>query len=183
MALIPQLKICAKNNCTQLSITDTTGAYDASTNTGGYGAPNIDPGDAGFSATISVNGGDPIDVTSQVPSTVTGDFTYDLIDAELTDGWQTIVYTVTTDATSDHVNTVKIFTYCTIRCCVFSKMVEAKELDPCKDLESLLVYFQMWNLYKAMLYEANGCNATEASKTLARLQALCDTDDDDCGCS
>lgn len=40
MALIPKLVFCLSNSCTELSVSETTGTYNASTNVGGYGAPN-----------------------------------------------------------------------------------------------------------------------------------------------
>ncbi len=185
MALIPTYTGCSQSGCTEVSIVDTKGAYHVTTNPEGWGTPNIDPGDAGFEAIIAItsNGSTTTtDVTSQVPSTITGDFTYDNIPVTLTDGWVTIVYTVSTDAVAAVSVTKKIFVYCTIKCCVFTKMASMKDLDPCEDASELLKYLHMWNLYKTMIFEANGCNANEASDTLARLQKLCDIDAD-CGCS
>ena len=190
MALIPTINVCSKTGCSAITITDTAGAYHVSLNPTGWAigvadaGPNISPLDTGFIATIAVttNGTTTTtDVSSQVPEIVSGDFTYSDIDVDLTDGWVTIVYTLTTDATTVSI-TKKIFVYCDIKCCVFTKMALMKDLDPCKDTAELLKYLHMWNLYKTMIFEANGCNANEASNTLARLQALCNIDAD-CGCS
>jgi len=181
MALVSTIKVCSTNSCSGISITDTTGAYDVTTNPTGIGTPNIDPTDNNFAVSITIDGGSAIDLTDEVPTTVTGNFSYDTIDIDLADGWHTIVYTVTSD-TGTSVKTVKIFTYCNIKCCIFNKMLEMKDYDPCKDVSTLLKYMHLWNLYNAMIYEANGCNANNATATLTRLQALCGVTVD-CGCS
>ena len=302
MALKPTIKACSVENCTGLRITDTTGAYNNPDNLTGWGSPNIDPSDAGFSAEIIVNDGDPIDMlnygfpTSTVITTpespafystssapplgtfslkvegitmsdpftlvfgdsdaliafkiqtaidtfgsgfsviysggvyiwtapvgsgttynglfgiigtfpiiplvisyddgvdqvnavingpVTGDFTFDDIEVDLPDGWNTITYTLDTTATSPVSVTIKIFTYCKIKCCVFNKMLEMNDFDICKDSERIASLMHMWNLYNSMLYSANGCGESQATEILTRLQQLCEVDDttSGCGCS
>lgn len=185
MALVPKITSCSKNGCSKLTITNTTGTYDVTDNPTGWGTPNIDPTDAGFKVEVTVTtGGSSVttDLTSDVPSVVTGDFTHSDIIVDLADGWVTIVYSVSTDAVPAISITKKIFVYCTIKCCVETKMAEMVDYDPCKDQGELLKYFHMWNLYKTMIFEANGCNSSEAINTLARLQKLCNIDSD-CGCS
>jgi len=185
MALIPTIKVCSKSGCTKVTVTDTKGTYDVTTNPNAWGSPNIDSDDAGFTATIAITSGGvttTTDVASQVPSVVTGNFTYADIPVALTDGWVTIVYTVGTTAVAATSITKKIFVYCAIKCCVETKMASMKNLDPCKDAGELIKYFHMYNLYKTMIFEANGCNSTEASATLLRLQKLCNINAD-CGCS
>ena len=184
MALKPTIKACSLENCTKLRVTDTTGAYDVDDNPTGWGAPNIDADDAGFSATLTINGIDT-DVTDQVPSSVTGSFDFNDITVSLPDGWNTITYTLDTDATEPVSVTIKIFTYCTIKCCVFNKMLEMNDFDICKDSERIASLMHMWNLYNSMLYSANGCSETQATEILTRLQQLCEVSDttSGCGCS
>lgn len=184
MALVPLIKACSKAGCTKLSITDVTGVYNASTNTTGYGATNnvTGSGDTGFSATITIDGGTPINVASQVADPIAGHFTYDDIDITLADGWHTIVYKVGTTAAGIKTNTIKIFTYCSVRCCVFQKMLELKNYDACKDASKIAVTMHIWSMYTAMKYAASGCDHTEATNLLTRLQAVCGTTTD-CGCS
>jgi len=183
MALKPTIKACSVENCTKLRVTDTTGAYNES-NLTGWGSPNIDADDEGFVATITVNGTE-FPVTDEVPSTVTGEFTFDDIEVDLPDGWNTITYTLDTTATSPVSVTIKIFTYCSIKCCVFNKMLEMNDFDICKDTERIASLMHMWNLYNSMLYSANGCSETQATEILTRLQQLCEVDDttSGCGCS
>lgn len=184
MALKPTIKACSVEDCTKLRVTDTTGAYNDPDNLTGWGSPNIDADDAGFVATITVNGTE-FTVTDEVPSTVTGDFTFDDITVSLPDGWNTITYTLDTTATDPVSVTIKIFTYCKIKCCVFNKMLEMNDFDICKDSERIASLMHMWNLYNSMLYSANGCSETQATEILTRLQQLCEVDDttSGCGCS
>jgi len=184
MALVPLIRACQKEGCTKVSITDVTGVYDASTNATGYGATNniSGSGDSGFSATITIDGGTPIDVTSQVASTITGEFTYDDITVSLADGWHTIVYKVGTTAAGIKTNTIKIFTYCTVKCCIEQKQLELINYDPCKDAGKIAVLQHLKNMYDAMLFSAGGCDSSEATSILTRLQAVCGTTTD-CGCS
>lgn len=44
MALVTQLQFCLNNSCSELIVSETTGAYSLS-NTGGYGTPNATTGD------------------------------------------------------------------------------------------------------------------------------------------
>jgi len=307
MALKPTIKACSVEDCTKLRVTDTTGAYNDPDNLTGWGSPNIDPSDAGFTVSVTVDAGTPIDMldnmgfpTSTVVSVVgnpasasssssapigsfyfkcdypalgtqisdnltvvggesdnaleilvnnaldsfgagytavvsggqvlitapvgsgsshnglaisttlvfisffdsngvdevsevvngpvTGVFTYNDIAANLTDGWHTIVYTITAtvgDSIETYTDTIKIFTYCNIKCCVFNKMLEMNDFDICKDSERIASLMHMWNLYNSMLYSANGCGESQATEILTRLQQLCEVDDttSGCGCS
>jgi len=303
MALIPTIKVCSKSGCTKVTVTDTKGAYDVTTNVKGWGSPNIDPTDSGFAVSLTIDGGTAInmldeqgfptsnvvttaevlpitttnagsystvvlysnypvndtvisgnlqlqsgdsyndtvyklnnafnavssgfvaynsgssvriqppvgtgatyngrtiriasssgtiwftfsttgvnEVTALVNGPITGNIVYNDIPVDLTDGWHTITYTVGTTAVAATSITKKIFVYCAIKCCVETKMESMKDFDPCKDAGELLKYFHMYNLYKTMIFEANGCNSTEASATLLRLQKLCNINAD-CGCS
>ena len=71
MALSPKISICIKDNCRQLVFTDTTATYNASTNTGGWGTPNLELADV-TSATISVTIPEHSVVEVNVTDTVVG---------------------------------------------------------------------------------------------------------------
>lgn len=60
MALIPTLSFCLNNSCTELIVTETTGSYNAISNTGGYGAPNPTTGSVSAYSLIIT---DPNDVS------------------------------------------------------------------------------------------------------------------------
>lgn len=184
MALVPLLESCVKSKCTKLSLTDTTGVYHVTTNPTGYGATNniVGSGSSGFSATIAIDGATAIDVASQVASTVVGEFTYTDIEIALVDGWHTIVYKVGSTAAGIKTNTIKIFTYCSVKCCIHAKMLELMDFDPCKDASKIATYMHMWGMYQEMIYAASGCNASLATELLTRLQAFCGSTTD-CGCN
>lgn len=182
--LIPLLNSCIKNSCSALSLTDTTGLYHETDNPTGYSendaGPNIDPNDPNFLATITIDGGDPIDVTSQVPNPVIGNFTFNDIAIPLADGWHEVVYRVSSD-TGSATNTINFFTSCNIDCCIQKKMAEMRFFDPCKDGDKIMMYMFMWSQYLRLRLEAMGCYADKATETLKRLQELCGVEVD-CGC-
>tara|TARA_R110000851_G_scaffold324266_1_gene491468 strand:+ start:181 stop:741 length:561 start_codon:yes stop_codon:yes gene_type:complete len=186
MPLIPNLKACVADKCTKLILTDATGLYHATTNAGGWGAPNpTGSGDGGFVATYSLDGGTAVSVATYVANPVAiAEFSLGEYAHTLADGWHTITYSITTTAAGTTTGTTKIFTYCNIKCCVFSKMLEMKTLDLCKDVEKLASYMHLWTLYKSLIYAANGCNADEAKDILSRLNKLCPAAaTGGCGCS
>jgi hypothetical protein len=187
--LIPKLKACVAEQCTKLILTDATGLYNASTNVGGWGAPNITgSGATAFTATYAIDGGTAVSVATYVANPVTAvEFSLGQYAHTLDDGWHTIVYTITATvggSTETYADTIKIFTYCNIKCCVFSKMLEMKNLDLCKDVEKLASYMHLWTLYKSLIYAANGCDASQATDILSRLNKLCPAaTTGGCGCS
>lgn len=186
MALLPKIEECVTKGCKGISIKEITGVYDVTTNPTGWGAPNLAPSDPNFIATVNVliNGvATNYNVTSQIPNPVIGDFFID-IDQVIPDGITTVAYTVSLGtAITRKVAQVKIFSYCTVRCCVYKKMMELVDLDPCKDATKLLSYMYMWSLYENMIELAKGCDVDGASDVLVRLQKLCGvTTLVDCGC-
>lgn len=95
MGLKPTISACLEDNCKKLTVTDTTGVYDSSDNTGGWGSPNISGSDVD-TAEITVEFPDgstnTVDVTGQVPDTVSGEFEYDPIQDSYPDGKYCIKY-------------------------------------------------------------------------------------------
>jgi hypothetical protein len=74
MALVPKLQFCLNNSCSELVVSETTGAYNALTNTGGYGAPNPELVEVqGYTLTIT----DPDDVTYTIDLFATAEFPTD----------------------------------------------------------------------------------------------------------
>ena len=59
-----------------------------------------------------------------------------------------------------------------------------KTLDLCKDVEKVASYMHLWTLYKSLIYAANGCDASQATDILLRLNKLCPAaTTGGCGCS
>lgn len=186
MALEISASACLKDNCSTLRIPETTGAYNASTNTTGWGAPNPALGDV-TSATLSITLPDEEDaVDFDITATVTGATIVDgefLLD-ELTmedfdssgafpDGIYDIVYTVTI-GTTDYTYTAKVLFYCTVKCCIEKMRLDfQKELCGCN-------WDNFWNYYQgalreldAMRYNFSQYDYTNTTAHLRALQKIC----------
>lgn len=126
MALLPKIKLCLSSNCKTLNFYETTGIYNASTNTGGYGTPNVDTTDIETAILTIIS---PDNVSYVLDMFSTGDFPSDNIDFYYTidlndlnrtyieDGFWQFIYTVTTNTTTYTTNTSYYF-YCNAECCV-----------------------------------------------------------------
>ena len=187
MAFEPKIKACVSEKCTKLILTDVTGAHSLTGDNSDWGGAGSPDGSSDSTATFTVDGGTATNITSYVPATVAAnEFSLGEHAVTLADGWHTIVYTVTESGGggASYTDTIKIFTYCNIKCCVFSKMLEMKTLDLCKDVEKVASYMHLWTLYKSMIYAANGCDADQATDILDRLNKLCPAaTTGGCGCS
>jgi len=143
MALIPKIKMCLASDCSTLTFSELTGAYNATTNTGGYGATNSDIIDI-VQATLTVI--DPSDnsytidmyITGDFPTTNT-DFTYtinleDIDKTSIEDGYWQFIYTVLDDDTDTvYSTTTSYYFYCNSECCV-SKLLTSIDIEAsCSD--------------------------------------------------
>ena len=121
MALSPVITGTTSNKCKTLSVTDTTGVYNVTTNPEGWGAPN-DDGSAMTIANITITYADGgiqvVDVLSQIPASVTGNFTFaDITLTGYVDGITTITYDLT--ATSiDYSSQISLLLSCDVRACL-----------------------------------------------------------------
>lgn len=189
MSLVLKASVCATKLCKGIALTDLTLPYDVTDNPTGWGTPNLDPTDADFVASISItnNGSTTVyKVTDQIPTSITASFTV-TVDHALTDGVSIVTYTV---GDGNKVNTFsitkKIFSYCHIKCCVFKKMLDLIDLDPCNDKGKIEAYLYMWALYESMVDLASGCDLVKAESILSRLNRLCNISTvtlKNCGCS
>lgn len=186
MALIPIISACLENNCTELKVSDITGVYNASTNLGGWETPNI-AGSAVTSATLTINYPDNstiqvVDVTSQIPSTVTGPFDFTVIspsspETKFPDGKYKIVYSVTDGVTTYTYDLCVVF-YCIINCAALNLF---KQIPDNLDDEAF-----MDNAYltQALLLglESSACcqDVDSLEKIITKLEGL--TNFEDCNC-
>jgi hypothetical protein len=188
MALIPKLAACFKDGCKTLRLTDTTGAYDATTNTGGWGAPNT-----------TLAGADPVTVAITLPgSTTTSTFTVtsivnaativagefyldDIVPSDITgyssdtfpDGIYDIVYTVT-DGTTEYTYSIKMLNYCTVKCCLEKMKVKFRAAYGTCDWVHLWDEYQgALRLFDAMRYNMSVYDYTNTNKQLIALQKIC----------
>lgn len=165
MALAPRLSGCFRDNCKTLRLNDITGAYNATTNVGGWGAPNTTLALAS-PVTITVTYPDDSEeiytVTAVVnAATISGgqfflkDIEIEDTDLDLTqfaDGVYTIEYSVTdSDTATEYTYTIKVWNQCKTECCVEKLLTKVCEkLGTCE----WNIFWNDYQLAEAMLYGA-----------------------------
>lgn len=181
MAFQQILTACVINNCTELSATDITGVYDVTNNPTGWEDASTISGSDVVSATLDItfNGTatQSVDVTSQIPATVTGNIQFNdiLIDA-YADGVANIVYTITT-ATDTYTYVFSALFTCAVRCCLnkmWSKIV--KEACSCKcDLKEKIDDANLAEGLYAALNRAGACGLGDSITTvLDKIKRICE---------
>lgn len=191
LTLEPKIRVCFKNNCGTIDIYDTTGAYNATSNTGGWGATNITTVDVD-SVTVSHTppGGDATttDVTTTVNAevTVTGEFLIASLDVTATDGEHTFVYTAT-EGTDTVTYTLRIFSTCVVRCCVdklWAKAAQELESGDCGCSGGNISYGQKAMkaeaLYQSIRNYASSSIGSTRDSLLAKLQRICNLENCNC---
>lgn len=145
MSLVLQFSICQSNNCKKFTFTEQTKAYSTN-NTSGWGSPNPATTDA-VTATLAVTSPSNITTTFNLftNSYPTTDFTQEYIilntdlgyasTASIKDGEWTFVYTITT-ASATYTQTVRKFTWCQAKCCVFQMFKDVPDDVACDCCES-----------------------------------------------
>lgn len=188
MALSLKAKADFRNNCTSLLVTDVTGEYDSSLNTGGWGAPNISVSDVS-SASITITYPDgstqTVDVTSQVPGTYSTDFNFNHIapTTSFADGLYEITYSVTSSGGTAYTYSFYKPALCGVACCVDKKLSKLpKEMcTQCEYDEYLYNTRYMTTMLNSLSYAAYCAKTDQFADILETLQALCDFDG--CNCS
>lgn len=204
MAFIPTISACL-NECTGITITDTTGFYNNTTNPGGWNdsstvyrvgpsTPNVQ------SATITINlnsSPTPL-ITIDVLATIQGAVfpTFDLYayspvdifgNSTLVDGSYTITYTVTDSDDEVYITDTVVVVYCNVACCV-SKKAAAVASELCNDCDSQAYedFLIADGILQALKAVAECSGESEFLKLLNKLQRLCGTSTTSgcgCGCS
>lgn len=173
--------LCVTDACTQIRFTETTGFY-STTNTGGWGAPNITLGDVvtatlaitpyGSTTTYTIN----VEATSLFP-TDNSSFTYNIPlslignPTSIVDGQWLFVYTVTT-ASATYTKTIYKYFYCNTECCVTSMLPDVDTCDCCKETTEYKNYILAWTHLQS-LKKAAACgdetNFTAIKKIIDKL--------------
>lgn len=204
MALTPTISACL-NGCTGITITDTTGFYNITTNPGGWNdvstvyRTDIDiPYTQSATITITLNSLPTPLATIDVIATIQGAVfpTFDLYsyapvdiygNPTLTDGSYTITYTIVDSDDITYTTDTVVVVYCNVACCV-SKLAVAVADQDCNTCESEA--FDTFVLADGILQALNAvaeCSGeTEFLKLLNKLQRLCGTSTTGgcgCGCS
>ena len=174
-----------------MTFTETTGAYDASTNVGGWDSPNIDYDDvtdAYITITDSAGSITTYNVFTQLDALSTpwaSNTVFTDLTISLPDGLGTVVYTVVTSSTTYTSKTYQFYTYCAIRCCVHEYIHTAISLygsDPCKYADKIAYSLYLKALLDDFVYAAQGCNYNDAAAMFTKLQTVCNVNNTNCGC-
>lgn len=189
MALSPKISVCFRDNCKTIRVEDTTGVYNASTNTGGWGVPNTTLALASpviltmtlpsgteeeFTLTATVNAATIIDgkflLDDITPSDVTG-----LTDVQFPDGVYTFEYVVTDSSTgTKYTYLIKGFNTCKVKCCIDKMLTKfCENLCNCNDVDHL----DRHNMAEALLFAAK-CEFgkgqyTKATSILEDVEKIC----------
>jgi hypothetical protein len=204
MALTPTISACL-NGCTGITITDTTGFYNVTTNLGGWNAnstiyrvgPNI-PNVQSATLTITLNSSstplETINVLLPVQNAIFPIFdlyTYAPVDifgnTTLVDGSYTITYTITDNDGVIYITDTVLVVYCNVICCVEKLAVAAADgsCDPC-DSEAFNNFVLADGILQSLKAVAECSGEAEFLKLLNKLQRLCGTSTTGgcgCGCS
>jgi hypothetical protein len=205
MAFIPTISACL-NGCTGITINDTTGFYNSSTNTNGWNDGSTlwkttlggDPHVTAATISISLNGGaaTPINVLNKVQESVFPEFElyqYTPVDSTgstftLADGYYDIVYTITDDTGLTYTADTTFVVFCNVACCV-SKLAArvADELCNNCDSEAYNDFLIADGMLQALKATAESLGTQEFTKLLNKLQKLCNQTSASggcgCGCS
>lgn len=194
MALIPKIDICINNKCDKVDIYEETGPYNASTNAGGWGAPNIDTaaittaqldiqdyaGNSTLDTYIMYDG--TTDVYSGVAGAPTPGSFLAIKDASwgLADGVYKLVYTVNT--TLVNASQHELVT-CSINNCMDKlRGYIVTECDAKKLAQQKETYEQL-ELLLLGIQSAFSCgDFEEATSLIAKATTICDNLCD-CGCN
>lgn len=198
MALRLSFDLCLTNNCKKLSFVETTGAYNATNNTTGWGAPNEvtssaltavleitppsskDPGTSG-STTYTINlltQGFPTSVTTteyEIDKTQIGLTATD----KIADGLWIFKYKITTSSAS-YVQVVKKLFYCQAQCCIHGMFAEVTTPDSCTSCDKskaseVTEVLEAYSYLKGLIYAAN-CGSEDKFNTLLKMiNKLCGT--------
>jgi hypothetical protein len=182
MALIPKIKLCLASNCSDLTLYEQTGVYNATTNPGGYGSPNplisqatsatlvvLTPENATY--TVAITPTDNPDLAKPINIATFGNAT------SIEDGYWYFTYTVY-DSSLAVLGTYSIgyYFYCNAECCV-NKLLANVPLDSCLCTPE---YKKAYNQYveakvflEALKNAANCFNTTEFNKIKTILTGLC----------
>jgi len=185
MALVLDFSVCQSSDCTEFTFSDNTGAYNATTNPYGWGAPNVALADVQTPVTLDITtpGGSTfqIDLILTTPA-----FPVDQPPNELVvdmsslggtagdpfpDGIYTFVYSVST-IFGDYSQTITVAFYCQVQCCVYSMFNDLNpHCDCCDDDRNTLI--NAYLMFKGLIYAANCGNVSEFNSVLAQLQKIC----------
>ena len=204
MALSPTISACL-NKCTGITIKDTTGFYNITTNPSGWNAnstvhrvgpsiPNIQSATLTFTLNSASTPFLTVNVTTIIQNAIFPTFdlyTYAPADvfgnSTLADGSYTITYTIVDSNNITYTTDTILVVYCNVICCV-SKLAAAvadEDCNPC-DSEAFNNFVLADGILQSLNSVAECSGEAEFLKLLNKLQRLCGTSTTGgcgCGCS
>ncbi len=184
MALKPKIKICLNSDCKTLTVYETTGIYNAITNTGGYGFPNTELENIIISE-LGMIGPDGLLNRIQLfgegfPSSNPEfgiEIDLSLINrTSIEDGYWEFLYTIVNDDQESYPYTASYYFYCNIECCI-SKLLNKIDIDlPQKDKQNnkdFDNYQKAKTLLGSLINSAKCFNTTNFNKIKDTLNKIC----------
>lgn len=193
MALVLDYTVSIPCTCQSIIFTDTTGAYDAGSNAGGWGAPNIANGDVTI-ATLKITFPDTteqtISVLTEVNAGIGFEKTIAITDLEgfSTDslfpaGKYTFEFKVTTDSVTYYSTEVEMFSWCSYSECYKNLLIGYTGSDCCDGCQDAAKekITKVAVLLESLKAAADCLDEARFNSISAKLQTLCKTTSD-CGC-
>ncbi len=182
MALIPRVKLNLENKCNKVDICESTGIYNAVSNTGGWGAPNIETTvvTASTVAIFAYNGTSALQTFNMLPTYTTGiQPPYQAFDGEAwtqADGVFKLVYTVTDGVDTFTNPTEYILFTCNLCNCIEGLIAKlSEECDPA-EVAKLKDTIDQLEIIKYGIQSAFSCkNFDRATTLLTNAASLCKT--------
>jgi hypothetical protein len=204
MALSPTISACL-NECTGITIKDTTGFYNVTTNPNGWDdastvyrtdsdEPYVISATLAFTLNSSLTPFLTVDVTTIIENSVFPTFDLHIYapadafgNSTLADGSYTITYTIVDSDDVTYTTDTILVVYCNVACCVSKLAVAVADQDcnPC-DSEAFDNFVLADGILQALKPVAECSGEAEFLKLLNKLQKLCGTSTTGgcgCGCS
>jgi hypothetical protein len=186
MALSPVITATLNNKCKTITVTDSTGVYHVSTNTGGWETPN-EAGSAITSAKLIItnfNGAvQTVDVTSQIPDTVAGNFSFNDITLDAyVDGNLKIRYELI-GASGSYAYDLTLLVTCNVRACIdamWAKIACSACAGNCDVAELIDDANLAEGLYQALCSGASCCQDDCVTTLITSLNDLCSWNNCNC---
>jgi len=184
MSLSLNTRIDLGCSCDSVIFTELTGAYDALTNTGGYGSPN--PATSDFSTVeliikdeLNSVTYDSIDLSSNFPSSSVLSQTINVSDLELSsvnagltkfaDGKYSFTYKITTSGGTVYQHQVTKMSLCTIMCNIKNLAAKVLDCDCCTSNTSRDKLREIYSDYLALLYSGYCLTNSKVSSYLTLI--------------
>lgn len=182
MALVPKIDVCFDCCDNKIIITDVTGDYNATTNTGGWGSPNNVTSDVSTSV-ISItdpNGNVTSHTLASLPDSTATLTAADLVSGAtvLTDGQYFFTWTITMSDASIFTAYANPFSTCVVENCVTDKVADFDPDCGCNDSSfATMKYVTTFESLKAAI----SCGKTNKANSLfTELQSMCNNNCQDC---